>query len=67
METSETSARIEIPCRHLRSKEMYYHGLEDDAYASGLCWCTKTHEAFGPDGQNVSKKECCDGRSCYLR
>jgi hypothetical protein len=67
MEAAETSARIEIPCRHLRNKEMYYDAPDDDAYASGLWWCTKTHEAYGPDGQSVGKKECCEGRQCYLR
>ena len=30
-----------------------------------LCWCTRTHENFGPDGQPVSKQECCAGRACY--
>jgi hypothetical protein len=55
------------PCRNLRSKEMYYaYGQEDDEFASGCFWCAKTQEGFGPDGQAVSKAECCNGRTCYI-
>lgn len=45
---------------------MYYNAPDDDAYASGVFWCGKTHESFGPDGQAADKTECCEGRSCYL-
>ena len=62
---NETSAQVQIPCRHLRNKEMYYQGQEDDEFASGIYWCQQTREAFGPDGQPCDKKECCEGRSCY--
>ncbi|MCI0538078.1 MAG: hypothetical protein L0Z50_22910 [Verrucomicrobiales bacterium] len=58
---------FEFPCRYLRSKEMYYQVAEDDEYASGVYWCTKTQEAVGPDGEPAAKKRCCEGRSCYLR
>ena len=39
----------------MRSKEMYYegHGQEDDEFSSGVFWCGKTQENFGPDGQPV--------------
>jgi hypothetical protein len=67
MDTSETSARFEIPCRNLRCKEMFHHSAEDDAFASGLYWCGQTQEAVGPDGQPVDKKQCCEGRWCYLQ
>ena len=55
-------------CRHLRNKEMHYHALgqEDDEFASGIHWCGKTQEAFGPDGQSAGKTDCCAGRSCYV-
>ena len=65
-EISEPSG-FQIPCRHLRNKEMYYQAAEDDEFASGIHWCGKTHESFGPDGEPVSKKDCCEGRACYLR
>jgi len=66
MNNPNESAGFEIPCRNLRSKEMYYEAAEDDEFASGIYWCTKTHESFGPDGEPVAKKRCCEGRSCYV-
>ncbi len=55
METTETAAQNQVPCRYLRSKEMYYQGQEDDEYASGLYWCHRTQESFGPDGAACGK------------
>lgn len=68
MENEEGFPAFQAPCRHLRSKEMFYEsgGQEDDPFSSGLFWCTKTHENFGPDGQAVGKTHCCRGRSCYI-
>ncbi len=59
---------LRAPCRYLRSKEMYHSaaGAEDDAFASGVFWCQKTCEAFGPDGETADKTRCCEGRTCYL-
>ncbi|MEW6159914.1 MAG: hypothetical protein AB1813_20985 [Verrucomicrobiota bacterium] len=59
---------IQLPCRHMCSKEMYYepYGAGDDQYSSGIYWCMKTQENFGPDGQPVSKNDCCPGRTCYI-
>jgi hypothetical protein len=64
---SASPQAFQIPCPHLRSKEMYHQplGQEDGQFASGLFWCTRTQEIFGPDGQPVSKGECCQGRACY--
>ena len=61
-------ASLKIPCRHLRSKEMYYqdYGAEDDAFSSGIYWCGKTQENFGPDGEACGKSECSCERACYL-
>lgn len=57
-----------MPCQHFRSKEMYYQepGQDDDQFSSGVFWCIKTHEGFGPDGQPVGKTHCCASRSCFL-
>jgi hypothetical protein len=66
MEAQENSQKFELPCKYLRSKEMYYQAAEDDSFASGVYWCTRTHEAFGPDGGPVAKAECCAGRTCFL-
>ena len=60
------SPKLQIPCRNLRCKEMYYHGQEDDEFASGAFWCSQTHENFGPDGEPAGKTDCCAGRSCYV-
>jgi len=42
METPKTSdapsAELQLPCRHLRCKEMYYQGSEEDEFASGAYW-----------------------------
>lgn len=64
---SASTARFQIPCPNLRSKEMFYQapGQEDDAFSSGLYWCSRTQETFGPDGQPVGKAECCAGRACF--
>ena len=59
---------FKVPCRHLRSKEMYYQdfGAPEDPYSSGIYWCGKTQEGFGPDGHSCGKDECSGQRSCYL-
>jgi hypothetical protein len=62
----ENPGGIALPCRHLRNKEMYYQGNEDDECASGIYWCARTQEAFGPDSQIVGKNDCCAGRSCFI-
>lgn len=68
MSASENSPETRPSCHNLRSKEMFHQsfGQEDDAFSSGLYWCAKTQEAFGPDGQATGKTECCKGRSCYV-
>jgi hypothetical protein len=69
MNAEETSQSGFQPlCRHLRSKEMYYQapGQMDDEFSSGVYWCGKTQETFGPDGEPVGKTECCSGRNCCL-
>lgn len=56
-----------IPCKYLRNKEMYHQsdGLAEDGFDSGTCWCTKTQESFGPDGEAADARECGPGRGCY--
>jgi hypothetical protein len=67
MNNSNSAPKFEAPCRHLRSKEMYYQPLsqQDDEFSSGLYWCNKTQESFGPDGDCVSKEKCCAARACF--
>ena len=68
MSNCDISPNVQTPCRHLRNKEMYYQGSgqEDDEFASGIHWCAKTQEAFGPDGQEAGKTQCCAERACYV-
>ncbi len=67
METPETTTTTaQIPCRFLRCKEMFYQADEEDQFASGAYWCTRTNEPFGPDGEVCGKKQCCANRTCYV-
>lgn len=68
MSDSPQNADLALPCRNLRSKEMYYQpaGQEEDEFASGIFWCCRTQESFGPDGQPIGKRECCAGRGCFV-
>ena len=65
-EPEKSSPKLYAACRNLRCKEMYYHGQEEDEFASGAFWCSRTHENFGPDGEPAGKTDCCAGRSCYV-
>jgi len=68
MDHPEASSELRFPCRHFRNKEMYYQSAdeEEDQFSSGIYWCLKTQESFGPDGEPVGKNHCCAGRSCYV-
>jgi hypothetical protein len=68
MDNQSTSRIPQAACRNLRSKEMYYQGQgqADERFDGGVYWCVKTQEGCGPDGQPVTKTECCAGRSCYV-
>lgn len=70
--TNETQAEtVQSPfCRELRSKQYFFlkqmatepeHLLD----ASGHCWCRKTMQAFGPDGERARPQDCGAGRGCY--
>ncbi|MCW3100727.1 MAG: hypothetical protein JWL77_6345 [Chthonomonadaceae bacterium] len=57
-------------CRELRSKKYYFlqempteiHHIRD---ASNHCWCRRTVQAFGPDGELVRPEDCNASRGCY--
>ena len=67
MNNANEQTSFQLPCRNLRNKEMYYGASDEDEFASGQFWCLKTNENFGPDGEAVAKKQCCEGRACYVR
>jgi len=68
MNNPEQAPKLQIPCRNLRSHEMYYQspGKPADEFTNGVYWCIRTQEAFGPDGGAAGESECCAGRSCYI-
>ena len=67
MDSPKPALKITLPCKCMRSKEMYYEspGQEEDDFSSGIFWCTETQESFGPDGESVGKEDCHKGRKCY--
>ena len=70
IEPSQTDEQPRPPvaaCKHLRNKEMFYEqaGEEDAEFASEVFWCSKSQEAFGPDGEAAGNEDCKSGRSCY--
>ena len=57
-------------CRDLRSKRYYFlqempteesHFLD----ASRQCWCRRTMQAIGPDGERAIPRNCKPDRGCY--
>ena len=56
-------------CRHLRSKDLYLNrtfppsGLEESEGTP--CWCMKTQQNLGPDGDLVDRTACMPDRTCY--
>lgn len=57
-------------CRELRSKKFYTLTVmpteaEHLLDMSGNCWCRRTHQAFGPDGERALPEDCTSGRTCY--
>lgn len=62
------SLKMQIPCKYLRTNNMYYTDAEqeDQHSSNSVFWCTKTHEAFGPDGEPASKTDCCAERKCHV-
>jgi hypothetical protein len=55
------------PCRHLRSKEMFYDSAAppDERSGSGIFWCHRTTQCLGPDGKPVDDEDCRTDRGCY--
>lgn len=55
-------------CRWLENKGFvvgHAEGSDDpDDYATP-CWCLKTHDAIGPDGDGADLGECVRGRECF--
>jgi hypothetical protein len=57
-------------CARLRSKKYFLLGRapmtdEDILDASQHCWCSRTSQLLGPDGEPSHPGDCRAGRSCY--
>ena len=56
------------PCKHLRSKEMFYDAGGDahiDDGTSGIFWCMHSQNCLGPDGLPASDEDCDRNRACF--
>jgi len=57
-------------CAHIQSKKAYFLGRPPNTEgelldASQSCWCRRTMQALGPDGDVVDPADCRAGRICY--
>ena len=59
-------------CRYLQNKAFAFPPLPEGSpelehhdELSTPCWCLKTHEAYGPDGEQVWIDVCTKGRKCF--
>ncbi len=57
-------------CAHIQSKKAYFLGRPPNSErelldASQSCWCRRTMQALGPDGEIVDPADCRAGRVCY--
>jgi hypothetical protein len=57
-------------CREIRSKKYYFlqeMPTEEHHLSNGStpCWCQRTMQVVGPDGEIVRPRDCTAGRSCY--
>ncbi len=60
--------RLFDPCGFIRWKGMFID-VQPDPNATELkehiCWCVKTQNCLGPDGEVVAEDTCSPYRSCY--
>ncbi len=69
--TEESPAVLQSPfCGELRSKKFFMldtYATEAGQYLDGSnhCWCFRTQQVIGPDGDKVHPEQCVPGRSCY--
>jgi len=59
-------------CRHLQNKAFFFPPLPEGLPKLDLheelstpCWCLRTHEPIGPDGDQAWLNVCKRGRSCF--
>lgn len=57
-------------CTQIQSKKLYFLGRpplteRDVLDASQHCWCRRTMQVLGPDGEIVHPDDCRAGRPCF--
>ena len=68
---TETNTLQSPYCGQIRSKQ-YYNLQQMPTEAShlldqsGWCWCRKTMQTIGPDGELVQPEDCTAQRGCYV-
>ena len=67
---SGTELELSPFCVHLQSKKLFFAAgppqtIDDVLDASRHCWCRKTMQVIGPDGEIVDPRDCRSGRSCF--
>jgi hypothetical protein len=75
MDRVDETPTLEAPplsplCREIRSKKVFTLDRipmadEDVIDLSNHCWCRRTMQVFGPDGDIVRPQKCGPGRECY--
>jgi len=69
--SSDHKLELVPACVHLRHKMMYCDarqerpGMVDVSSDTTVFFCTRTHDALGPDDEPVGPKLCDTSRSCY--
>ncbi|MGE0713541.1 MAG: hypothetical protein AB7N76_35705 [Planctomycetota bacterium] len=56
-------------CYYLENKSYFLpppaDGFATEEPLTTPCWCLRTHEATGPDGEHVCSERCNAERPCY--
>lgn len=69
--TDATETAPGEPCRHLRTKSMFYDFNRENALSIGpecataRFWCVKTSRVIGPDDDAVHRDLCVRPRECF--
>lgn len=68
--SSVAGAPLSPYCGSIRSKKYFFlQGLPTEEShlldGSNHCWCDRTMQGVGPDGELVQPRDCVPGRTCY--
>jgi hypothetical protein len=69
-EPDQPALNVSPFCVHIQSKKTYFLRsppmvASDILDGSNHCWCRRTMQVLGPDGEVVDPEECRAGRSCF--